>query len=99
MKKLCMYLLIIGLGFPVFAQEKQSDDFYESYDLPAVVLKKAGDEFSVYYPDNSNPDSRVLKLENKFIGYKIENDFHGVVDYLLLLEVEGGALAATFNKE
>lgn len=99
MKKLCMYLLIIGLGFPVFAQEKESDNFYESNDLPAVVLKKAGDEFSVYYPDNSNPDSRVLKLENKFIGYKIENDFHGVEEYLLLLEVEGGALTATFNKE
>ena len=99
MKKLCMYLLIIGLGFPVFAQEKVSDDFYESNDLPAVVLKKAGDEFSVYYPDNSNPDSRILKLENKFIGYKIENDFHGVEEYLLLLEVEGGALTATFDKK
>jgi len=94
-----MYLLIIGLGFPVFAQEKESDNYYESNELPAVVLKKAGDEFSVYYPDNSNPDSRVIKLQNKFIGYKIENDFHGVEEYLLLLEVEGGALAATFSKE
>jgi len=99
MKKLCMYLLIIGLGIPVFAQEKQSDDFYESNELPAVVLKKAGDEFSVYYPDNTNPDSRVLKLENKFISYKIENDFQGKTEYLLLLEIEGGALAATFNKK
>jgi len=94
-----MYLLIIGLGIPVFAQEKQSDDFYESNELPAVVLKKAGDEFSVYYPDNTNPDSRVLKLENKFISYKIENDFQGKTEYLLLLEIEGGALAATFNKK
>jgi len=94
-----MYLLIIGLGIPVFAQEKQSDDFYESNELPAVVLKKAGDEFSVYYPDNTNPDSRVLKLENKFISYKIDNDFQGKTEYLLLLEIEGGALAATFNKK
>jgi len=94
-----MYLLIIGLGFPVFAQEKQSGDFYESNELPAVVLKKAGDEFSVYYPDSSNPDSRVLKLQNKFISYKIENDFQGKTDYLLLLEVEGGVLAASFNKK
>jgi len=94
-----MYLLIIGLGFPVFAQEKQSDDFYESHELPAVVLKKAGDEFSVYYPDNSNPDSRVLRLENKFISYKIDNDFQGNTEYLLLLEVEGGVLSATFNEK
>jgi len=90
---------MIGLGFPVFAQEKQSEDFYESHELPAVVLKKAGEEFSVYYPDNSNPDSRVLKLENKFISYKIENDHHGNEEYLLLFEVEGGALTPTFNEK
>ena len=78
MKKLCMYLLIIGLGFPVFAQEKESDNFYESNDLPAVVLKKAGDEFSVYYPDNSNPDSRVLKLKINLSAIKSRMIFMGL---------------------
>lgn len=99
MKKLCVYLFVFGMLLPVFSQEKDSFEYYESNDLPAVVLKKAGDEFSVYYPDISNPDSRVLKLENKFISYKIDNEFQGKTEYLLLLEVEGGFLTATFNKK
>jgi hypothetical protein len=84
--------------FPVFAQEYGMEEYYESNELPAVVLKKAGNEFSVYYPDNLNPDSRVVELENKFISYKIDNDFDGKESYLLLLEVEDGFLSATFNK-
>ena len=97
MKKTCMYLLILGMMFPIFAQEKISDVFYESGELPAVVLKKAGEEFSVYYPDNSNPDSRVIELESSFISYNLGKDFEGHDSYLLVLEVEGGILSATFN--
>jgi len=99
MKKLCVCVFVIGMMFPMFAQEKGLEEYYESNDLPAVVLKKAGDEFSVYYPDNSNPDSRVLELENKFIGYKIDNEFQGKESYLLLLEIEDGFLSATFNEK
>jgi len=84
---------------PVYTQEKGMEEYYESNDLPAVVLKKAGNEFSVYYPDNLNPDSRVLELENKFISYKIDNDFQGKESYLLLLEIENGFLSATFNEK
>jgi len=97
MKNLCVFLFVLGMMFPVCAQEQGMEYYYESNDLPAVVLKKAGDEFSVYYPDNSNPDSRVLELENKFISYKIGNQFQGKESYLLLLEIEDGFLSATFN--
>ena len=99
MKKLCVYLFIVGMMFPVCAQEQGFEEYYESNVLPAVVLKKAGNEFSVYYPDSTNPDSRVLELENKFIGYKIDNDFQGKESYLLLLEIEDGFLSATFNEK
>jgi hypothetical protein len=92
-----MYLLILGLVFPLFAQEKISNVFYESGELPAVVLKKAGEEFSIYYPDNTNPDSRVVELENSFVSYNLGKDFEGHDSYLLVLEVEGGILSATFN--
>jgi len=98
MKKLCVYLFVIGMMFPICAQGQGMEEYYESNDLPAVVLKKAGDEFSVYYPDNLNPDSMVLELENKFISYKIDNDFQGKESYLLLLEIEDGFLSAEFNK-
>ncbi len=97
MKKLCVYLFVLGMVFPVYTQEEGVEEYIESSDLPAIVLKKAGNEFSVYYPDNLNPDSRVLELENKFISYKIGNDFQGKESYLLLLEIENGFLSATFN--
>lgn len=94
---MCMYVLILVMVIPVLAQEKTSDVFYESDELPAVVLKKAGEEFSVYYPDNTNPDSRVFELESSFISYNLGKDFEGHDSYLLVLEVEGGILSATFN--
>jgi hypothetical protein len=94
-----MYLLILGLMFPVLAQEEKYDELYESGELPAVVLKKAGEEFSVYYPDNKNPDSRVLALENSFITYNIDKEFDGTESYYILFEVEDGVLAATFDEK
>lgn len=98
MRTFCMYLLILGLISPLFAQEKKFDELYESGELPAVVLKKAGEEFSVYYPDNKNPDSRVLALESSFISYNIDKEFDGTESYYILFEVEDGVLAATFDE-
>jgi hypothetical protein len=89
---------MIGLIYPALAQEKNYDELYESGELPAVVLKKAGEEFSVYYPDNKNPDSRVLALENSFITYNVDKEFDGTESYYILFEVEDGVLAATFNE-
>lgn len=99
MRTFCMYLLILGLISPVLAQERNIDELYESGELPAVVLKKAGEEFSVYYPDNKNPDSRVLALENSFISYDIDKEFDGSESYYILFEVEDGVLAATFDEK
>lgn len=99
MKTFCMYLLMLGLIVPVFAQERSYDELYESGELPAVVLKKAGDEFSVYYPDNKNPDSRVLALENSFITYTVDKEFDGTESYYILFEVEDGVLAAKFDED
>ncbi|MGB0897300.1 MAG: hypothetical protein ACPGU9_00705 [Flavobacteriaceae bacterium] len=98
MKTICMYLLVLGLVCPAFAQEKNYEELYESGKLPAVVLKKAGEEFSVYYPDNKNPDSRVLALENSFISYTIDKDFNGTESYYILFEVKDGVLAANFDE-
>jgi hypothetical protein len=47
-------------------------------ELPAVVIKRIGADFSVYIPDN-HPDKDV-RLEEKFIAYDIGNEGTG---YLL----------------
>jgi len=99
MKTVCVYLLVLGMIFPILAQENLYDELYESGELPAVVLKKAGEEFSVYYPDNSNPDSRVLALEKTFISYKLKAEEGKLESYLLLFELEDGFLSASFNEK
>lgn len=98
MKTVCMYLLVLGFVFPSMAQERLYEELYESGELPAVVLKKAGEEFSVYYPDTNNPDSRVLELEKTFISYKLEAKNGKLKSYLLLFELEDGFLSASFNE-
>jgi len=98
MKTVCMYLLVVGMMFPMLAQENLYDEFHESEELPTVVLKKAGEEFSVYYPDSSNPDSRVLELEKTFISYKLETEEDKLKSYLVLFELENGILSASFNE-
>ena len=39
-------------------------------DLPAVVIKSAGKDFSVYLPDR-NPDENVRALQQEFISYNL----------------------------
>ena len=99
MKTVCMYLLVLGFICPILAQERLYEEMYEFGELPAVVLKKAGEEFSVYYPDTTNPDSRVLKLEKSFISYKVEVEKGESKSYFLLFELEDGFLSATFNEK
>jgi len=99
MKTVCMYLLVLGFIFPSLAQERLYEELYESGELPAVVLKKAGEEFSVYYPDTNNADSRVIELEKKFISYKLETENGKLKSYLLIFELEDGFLSASFNEK
>ncbi len=98
MKTACIYLLVLVFVFPSLAQEKLYEELYESRELPAVVLKNAGEEFSVYYPDSSSPDSRVVELERAFISYKLETENGKLKSYLFLFKLEDGYLSATFNE-
>ena len=65
-------------------------------DLPAVVIKSAGKDFSVYLPDR-NPDANVIKLQQEFISYNLGKDYEGYDSYLVVLECPKGSLSATYN--
>lgn len=66
-------------------------------DLPAVVIKSAGKDFSVYLPDR-NPDQNVRELQEKFISYNLGKDYEGYNKYLVVLESPKGSLSATYNQ-
>jgi hypothetical protein len=56
-------------------------------ELPAVVIKRIGADFSVYIPDN-HPDKDVRRLEEKFIAYDIGTDYEGIESYLLIMQTK-----------
>lgn len=101
MKSFIIALLLLGLTIPSYSQDKMKKDQEEGAmkmeELPAVVIKRAGKDFSVYLPDN-NPDMDVRRMEEKFIAYDIGKDYEGYENYLLLMETKDGSLSATYDE-
>ncbi|TDE06131.1 hypothetical protein [Flavobacterium hiemivividum] len=89
--------LLIGPANLSYSQEKKLGRI-DMVNLPAVVIKSAGDDFSVYLPDR-NPDPKVRTLEDSFIAYDLGKNFEGYETYLVYMEVKGGTLSATYNEK
>lgn len=101
MKSFIFTLLFLGLTISSYAQDKtmkqaREEGLMKVEELPAVVIKRAGTDFSVYIPDN-HPDKDVRRMQEKFIAYDIGTDYQGSENYLLLMETKDGSLAATYN--
>jgi hypothetical protein len=89
------------LAISSYSQDKQTKQDREEglmkvEDLPAVVIKRIGADFSVYIPDN-HPDKDVRRLEEKFIAYDIGTDYEGAESYLLIMQTKNSSLSATYN--
>ena len=91
-------IIIFLLSFTIAtnAQEKDKGKI-KIEELPGVVIKRVGSDFSVYIPDN-NPDQRVKMVEEKFIAYDLGKDAEGYEEYLVVMEVKNGSLTATYNE-
>jgi hypothetical protein len=100
MKKFIIALLLLGLTTSSYSQDKMKKDheagIMKMEELPAVVIKRVGTDFSVYLPDN-HPDKDVRRMEEKFIAYDIGKDYEGAETYLLLMKTKDGSLSATYN--
>lgn len=101
MKSIIITLLLISTINTAYSQEYKSTEVaiaaLKMEELPSVVIKSAGKDFSVYLPDN-NPDLTVRALENKFIGYSLGKDYDGYNTFLVIMECEKGTLAANYNE-
>jgi hypothetical protein len=100
MKKFIVILLFLGLAASSYSQKKteKEEGKMDIINLPEIVIKKAGADFSIYIPDD-NPDPNVRKIEEKFIAYDLGKDYEGAEEYLLTLETKKGILAATYNEK
>ncbi|MBC5839844.1 hypothetical protein H8R23_00330 [Flavobacterium sp. F-380] len=100
MKSIIILILVILFSIPSFSQneikQNTNEGIIEFEELPAVVIKRVGKDFSLYIPDR-HPDKRVRDLQKSFIAYDIGKDFEGYDSYLVVLETKTGSLAATYN--
>lgn len=89
-------LLLVFLAIPTI-NYSQDQGKVKIEELPEVIIKKAGKDFSVFLPSNS-PDQRVKAVEDKFIAYDLGKDAEGAEEYLLIMSVKNGSLAATYDE-
>ena len=100
MKAFLFLLLFFSLTTTSFSQGQNvnsKEGEIKMTDLPAVVIKSVGKDFSVYLPDR-NPDENIKALQEKFISYNLGKDYEGYDEYLVVLECPKGSLSATYNK-
>ena len=94
--KSLIIIFLLSFTIAINAQEKDKGKI-KIEELPGVVIKRVGSDFSVYLPDN-NPDQRVSIVEEKFIAYDLGKDAEGAEEYLVVMEVKNGSLTATYNE-
>jgi hypothetical protein len=101
MKTYVIALLVLGLTNISYSQDKMGTDSRNGNmsmeELPAVVIKSVGEDFSVYLPDR-NTDPKVRKLEDSFIAYDLGKNYEGYETYLVVMQIKGGSLSATYNE-
>jgi len=99
MKTFIVILLFLGSAVSSYSQKKteKQEGKMDVINLPEIVIKKAGADFSVYIPDD-NPDQNVRRLEEKFVAYDLGKDYEGAENYLLTMDTKNGSLAATYDE-
>lgn len=97
MKAIILFLLvsISTISYSQTESNKENEDL-KLEELPEIVLKKIGEDFSVYLPDR-NPDTNVRQLQDYFIAYDLGKDFEGYDNYLVIMKNAKGTLTATYD--
>ena len=85
------------MAIPSYSQIDEEKGPIKIKELPGVVIKRVGSDFSIYLPDD-NPDQRVKTVEEKFIAYDLGKDALGEEEYLLIMKEKNGSLVATYNE-
>ncbi len=93
--KTFIIIILVFLAIPTSSYSQDTGKI-KIEELPEVVIKRAGKDFSVYLPSNS-PDQRVKTVEEKFIAYDLGKDAEGAEEYLLIMKAKNGSLAATYD--
>jgi hypothetical protein len=100
MKTVLIIVLFLSIHITSFSQNKESEGndvkAIKSVELPEIIIRDAGKDFSYYLPDK-NPDQSVLNLQREFISYNLGKDYEGYDSFLVTMEGEKGVLTATYD--
>lgn len=105
MKSVFSILVVLALSITTYAQEREdvnAVDFIKKtteIKLPAVVIKRMGEDFSVYIPEIENQDGKISYIQNKFIAYDLGKNAQGYDEYLVTLTIKNASLVATYNEK
>jgi hypothetical protein len=99
----CIFYLLVVLGFSAIgrAQEKNmtpAQARVETTALPEIIIKKAGEDFSVYVRDSGAQDPKIKNLQETFIAYDLGKDYEGYENYLVTMIDKDASLVATYNE-
>ena len=101
MKSIICLLVIVGFALTGYSQDKNTnrDESMSLKKLPEIVIKRAGDDFSVYLPEYESQDEKIKLLQESFIAYDLGKDYEGFDNYLVTMKVKDGSLVATYNEK
>ncbi|HSD15528.1 MAG TPA: hypothetical protein VLB74_12830 [Flavobacterium sp.] len=104
MKSIICLLICVVFALTGYSQNKTApiskdgDGVLETKKLPEMVIKRAGNDFSVYLPEYESDDVKIKSLQEAFIAYDLGKDYEGHENYLVTLKVKDGSLAATYDE-
>ena len=104
MKSIICLLVSVGFALTGYSQDTPTpapvsdEGSMETKKLPEMVIKRAGDDFSVYLPEYENQDMKIKTLQESFIAYDLGKDYEGYENYLVTMKVKDGTLSATYNE-
>lgn len=105
MKSIISLLVVLVISTTTYAQEYEevnTADFKKNVSdikLPAVVIKRVGEDFSIYIPEIENLDSKINLIQKEFIAYDLGKDAEGYDEFLVTLSIKDGSLVATYNEK
>lgn len=105
MKSIISLLVVLVLSTTTYGQEYEEVNTVDlktnvkDIKLPAVVIKRIGEDFSIYVPEIESPDSKINFIQNEFIAYDLGKDAEGYDEYLVTLTIKDGSLVASYNEK
>ncbi len=104
MKSIIKLLVVLVISSTTYAQNYEEANTVDvkknvTDTLPAVVIKRVGEDFSIYIPEITNPDNKVKMIQREFIAYDLGKDAEGYDEFLVTLRVKDGSLVARYNEK